>query len=76
MLMPNKITKPVDSLFSIASFILRIIKKNEFTIDELFIEINKTYYKKITIEELLLSLNFLYLIEKTEVENEIIKIKL
>ena len=76
MIMPTKIIQPVDSLLAISSSVLKIIHVNKsLSVDELFDEVNKSYYKKISIDKLLLCLNFLYLIDKVENDNEIIKTK-
>ena len=76
MLMPTKIIKPVDSIFSISAFVLKALESNDMRIDELIEEVNKTYYKKISLDKLVLSLNFLYLINKVELKNEIITINI
>ena len=64
MLMPTKIIKPVDSIFSISAFVLKALESNDMRIDELIEEVNKTCYKEISLDKLVLSLNFLYLINK------------
>ena len=76
MLMPTKIIKPVDSIFSISAFVLKALESNDMRIDELIEEVNKTYYKEISFDKLVLSLNFLYLINKVELKNEIITINI
>ncbi|BCG63637.1 MAG: hypothetical protein methR_P1365 [Methyloprofundus sp.] len=76
MIMPTKIIKPVDCLFSISSAVLKIIKNKKLSVDDLLEEVNLHYYKKITIDKLLLCLNFLYLIDKIEEDNEIITLKI
>jgi len=76
MIMPTKIIKPVDCLLSISSTVLKVIKNQAISVDDLLEEVNKNYYKKITIDKLLLCLNFLYLIDKIEEDNETIKLKL
>ena len=76
MLMPTKIIKPVDSIFSISAFVLKALESNDMRIDELIEEVNKTYYKEISLDKLELSLNFLYLINKIELKNEIITINI
>lgn len=76
MLMPTKIIKPVDSLFSISAYVLKVLHKKELTIDELHDEMNKVYYKKISLEKIILSLNFLYITDKVRIENETITINL
>jgi len=76
MLMPTKIIKPVDSLFSISAFILKIIHKESVNLDNLHKELNAIYYKKVTLEKIILSLNFLYITDKIRIENETITINL
>jgi len=74
--MPTKIIHPVDSLFSISAFILKVLHNQNFNIDELHNEVSKVYYKKISLEKIILSLNFLYITDKVRIENETITIKL
>jgi hypothetical protein len=76
MLMPTKIIKPVDSIFSISAFVIKALEVNDMSMDELIEEVNNTYYKKISLDKLVLSLNFLYLINKVELKNEIITINI
>ena len=76
MLMPTKIIKPVDSLFSISAYVLKMLHEKKSTIDELHDGINKVYYKKISLEKIILSLNFLYITDKVRIENETITINL
>ena len=76
MLMPTKIIKPVDSIFSISAFVIKALEVNDMSMDELIEEVNNTYYKKISLDKLVLSLNFLYLINKIELKNEIITINI
>lgn len=76
MIMPTKIIKPVDSLLVISAFVLKIVMIRSLTVDDLLEEVNKSYYKKISIDKLLLSLNFLYLIDKIEEDHALIKAKL
>lgn len=75
MIMPTKIIKPVDSLMTIGSYIVKVLLINEKNLDDLFFEFNKIYYKRISFEKFLLALNFLFIINKVVVENEIIKIR-
>ena len=74
--MPTKIIKPVDSLFSISAFMLKIIHKESVNLDNLHKEVNSIYYKKVTLEKIILSLNFLYITDKIRIENETITINL
>lgn len=72
MIIPTKIVKPVDSLLAISAEILKIIKVESLTVDHLLEKVNNSYCKIISIEKLLLCLDFLYIIDKIERENEII----
>ncbi len=76
MLMPTKIIKPVDSLFSISAYLLKILSEEAFDLDKLHDEVNKIYYKNISLEKIILSLNFLYTTDKVRLNNEIITINL
>lgn len=76
MILPSKTVKPVDSIFCIAPFILSLIKDKEINLDELMELVNKTYPNKVSLEKFLLCLNFLFIVGKLEVNNEIVKIKL
>ena len=76
MLMPTKIIKPVDSIFSISAYVIKALEINDMNMDELLQKVNKIYYKKISLDKLILSLNFLYLINKVEFKNEIITINI
>lgn len=70
MILPTKIVKPVDSLFSISAFVLQVLKEDEKEIDYLLIELNKIYYKEINyIEKLILCLVFLYIIDLIELKD-------
>jgi hypothetical protein len=76
MLMPTKIIQPVDSLFSISAFILKVLHSQNFNIDELHNEVNKIYYKEVSLEKIILSLNFLYMTDKVRIEDEAITINI
>lgn len=76
MILPSKIVKPVDSLVSIGSSVLKIIAKESMSLDELHEKLNEEYYKNISIEKLILCLDFLFVINKVERDNETITIKL
>jgi hypothetical protein len=76
MILPTKTIQPVDSLLSISALIIEILKEKEMSLDDLFDEFNKRYYKKITIEKLILSVDFLYITNKVMDNNAIIKINI
>ncbi len=76
MILPSKTIKPVDSLFCISSYVVKEIVNEWLTVDEIHEKINKTYPKAVSIESLLLCLDYLFIIGKLEKNNEAIKIKL
>ena len=76
MIMPTKVIKPVDSLISLSSTIIEILNENSMNIDDLLNEFNTRYYKKISIEKLILCLDFLFMIDKIKDENETITINI
>lgn len=76
MILPTKSIKPVDSLFCISSFVVDILRDEELGIDEIHSKLVSSYPKAVSIETIISSINFLYIIGKVEMENEIIKIKL
>jgi hypothetical protein len=75
MLMPNKITKPIDSLIAISGYILSIIGNRSMYLDEVRSILNREYPINIPIEKVILSLDFLYLMDKIEINDNEIKIK-
>jgi len=76
MIMPTKIIKPVDSLICISSAVLKLLKTEDLLLDDLFEQLNATYYQKVSMDTLLLCLDFLYLIDKVEQKNATLKAKL
>lgn len=76
MILPTKTIQPVDSLISISALIIEILKEKAMTLDDLFEEFNKRYHKKIPIEKLILSIDFLYITNKVMDNNAIIKINI
>ncbi|OCL93702.1 ABC-three component system middle component 6 [Aliarcobacter thereius] len=76
MIMPTKIIQPVDSLISISSVVLDILKNEAISLDDLLDRLNEKYYKKISIEKLILCIDFLYIINKVESNDETITINI
>ena len=76
MIIPSKTIQPVDSLISISAIIIEILKEANMSLDDLLEVFNKRYYKKITIEKLILAVDFLYITDKIMDNNEIIKINI
>lgn len=75
MILPTKTIKPVDSLFCISSYIVDALQDKALSVDEIAEKIDKTYPKKITIEVILLCLDYLFIIGKLESHHETINIK-
>lgn len=76
MILPTKTIQPVDSLLSISATVIEILKINSLSLDDLLHEFNIKYYKKISIEKLILAIDFLYITGKIMDKNEIIKINI
>ncbi len=76
MIMPTKVIQPVDSLISISAIVIGILKEDSKNLDDLLEEFNSRYYKKISIEKLILCLDFLFMIDKVKEDNEIITINI
>lgn len=76
MIMPTRVIQPVDSLISISSCIIDILKKSDLALDDLLVELNSRYYKSIQIDTLILCIDFLFIIGKIKDDNEIITINI
>ena len=76
MIMPTKIIQPVDSLISISASVVKILQTKSLAVDNLLDELNDKYYKKITIDKLILCVDFLFLINKVKEDNGIIILKI
>lgn len=76
MIMPTKIVKPADSIISISAYILKILKNGSINTDDLIRELNEIYYKELSIEKMLLCLDFLFIIGKIRSDNDIIELNL
>ena len=75
MILPTKTIQPVDSLISISAFILEILKTKSMTNDDLQEEFNRIYYKKVSIERLILAIDFLFITNNIKDSDEIITIR-
>jgi hypothetical protein len=76
MILPTKIIKPSDSLVYISSKILSLLSHSSMTVDELHFKINQNTKNSLSLKRVFLGLNFLFIIDKIESENEVIRIKL
>ena len=76
MILPTKIVNPYESLLNISSTILEVLLiESAISVDELYNQISPKFKIKLSIELLLLSLNFLFILNLIEEKNAIIKIK-
>ena len=76
MIVPTKVVKPNDSLGYIASEVIKQHGKGPLSVDDIWILVNKNSKISISMKKVILSINFLYMIDKIERENEVISIKL
>lgn len=76
MILPNKVIKPNESLLYLSSRILPKVTPIGISFDELYDSVNLSLTPRIGVEKFILCLNFLYIIGKLEVQNEIVKVKL
>ena len=74
--MPTKIVKPADSVISISAYILKILKNGSINTDDLIKKLNEIYYKEISIEKMLLCLDFLFIIGKIRSYDHFIELNL
>ena len=74
--MPTKIVKPADSIISISAYILKILKNGSINTDDLIKKLNEIYYKEISIEKMLLCLDFLFMIGKIRSDNDFVELNL
>lgn len=70
--MPTKIIKPSDSIFYIASEIIALLKERKCNLDDIIEELNKRGTKKIRVEIIILSIDFLFMLGKVKLEDETI----
>lgn len=74
MILPTKVVKPIDSLYCISAYVIELLSsRNGVIFDDLLDEINLTYPKVVTLETLQQCLDFLFILGKVELEDEIIK---
>lgn len=64
--MPTKSIKPVDSLYCIAAYIIDIAKNAQLSVDDVQQQFNEIYPVNVTIENVILCLDFLFIIGKLE----------
>jgi hypothetical protein len=73
MVMPNKVVKPIDSLISIGGHIREMLHKGPPTdINNLYLNLNKRYPVKVTLEKFILALDFLFSLGLIDLQGEFI----
>lgn len=75
MIMPSKTVTPANSLFCISPYVIKAIFEGSDNVDSIYEYVRGVYPKNINAETILLSLNYLYMIGKVEIDNEAIKVK-
>ena len=70
MILPDKTTRPIDSLISIGGEVMRHLRKSDFGVDELYIIVASNYRVPITLERFILCLDFLFLVNLLEINDE------
>ncbi|KJG19291.1 hypothetical protein UB37_19075 [Photobacterium iliopiscarium] len=74
MILPTKVVKPIDSLYCISAYVVELISsRNGVGFDDLLDDLNLIYPKAVTLETLQQCLDFLFILGKVELEDEIIK---
>jgi len=76
MIMPTKVVQPVDSLIAISSYVINILQNASMSLDDLLEEVNKVYYKNISLDTLILCIDFLFIIGKIKDDNETLTINI
>lgn len=76
MIMPSKVIKPIDSLINISSYLLDSLSESAKSINTLHEIVNRQHYRQISVEKLLFCLDFLFMIDEIESDNETAQIKL
>lgn len=69
MIMGNKIVKVEDSFISIGGYILMLLKEKNMSVDFLYSNFLKNYPKKISFEDFIYAIDFLFMIKKVRIKN-------
>jgi hypothetical protein len=67
--MGNKIVKVEDSFISIGGYILMLLKEKNMSVDFLYSNFLKNYPKKISFEDFIYAIDFLFMIKKVRIKN-------
>jgi len=76
MIMGNKIVKVEDALVTIGGYILSLLQNKEMSIDALYSAFKEIYPKKVSFEDFIYSIDFLFMINRVEIaKSDYIRIK-
>jgi len=76
MIMGNKIVKVEDALVTIGGYSLSLLQNREMSIDALYSKLKEVYPKKVSFEEFVYSIDFLFMIDRVEIaKSDFIRIK-
>lgn len=70
MIMGNKIVKVEDAFITIGGYILSILKDKEKSVDSLYVKFLETYPKKISFEQFIYAIDFLFMIKKIKIKHD------
>lgn len=74
--MGNKIVKVEDALVTIGGYILSLLQNKEMSIDALYSAFKEIYPKKVSFEDFIYSIDFLFMINRVEIaKSDYIRIK-
>lgn len=73
MLLVSKDARPEEGVFYTACCALESLKNHDMTLDDLYLDVSKKYNKSLDYSTLVLSLDFLFLVNKVEIKKEKIR---
>jgi hypothetical protein len=76
MLLPTKSIKPANSIFFMTSYLVDAISNGHDNFDAAFEHIQRRYPAPVTVELVILAFDFLFMLDRIEVNGDSFKIKL
>lgn len=70
MIMGDKIVKVEDAFITIGGYILTLLKDKNMSIDLLYSSFLKIYPKKISFDDFIYAIDFLFMIKKVRIKND------
>jgi len=70
MIMGDKIVKVEDAFITMGGYILTLLKDKNRSVDLLYIDFLKIYPKKITFDDFIYAVDFLFMIKKIKIKND------